>query len=67
VGERPRRILSAGDGDERALSTDSTTHRRLRTLTIELGEPRVFEVDGDDLGEATHIDISVQPAAIRVR
>lgn len=62
-----RRVLAGNGEHERARSSDSTTHRRLTTLTIELGEPRVFEVDGDDLGEATRIDISVQPAAIRVR
>ena len=53
--------------DEGATSTDSTTHRRITSLTIELDQPRVFEVDGDDLGLTTRIDISVQPAAIRVR
>ena len=62
-----RRILRGSGDHERAQSSDSTTDRRLTTLTIELGEPRSFEVDGDDLGEATRIEISVQPAAIRVR
>ena len=54
-------------GDDAAESSESTTHRRVTTLTIELDEPRVFEVDGDDLGETTRIGISIQPGAIRIR
>lgn len=53
--------------NESVQDSGSATHRRLTTLSIELDEPRVFEVDGDDLGEATRIEISVQPAAVRVR
>ena len=53
--------------DDAAESSESTTHRRVTTLTIELDEPRVFEVDGDDLGETTRIGISIQPGAIRIR
>jgi len=62
-----KRLLKGGGGNERAQSSEATTHRRLESLTIELDEPRVFEVDGDDLGEVTRIRIGVQPAAIRVR
>ena len=62
-----RRLLRTDDEDQRAQSTDSTTHRRITSLTIELDEPRVFEVDGDDLGLTTRIDISVQPGAVRIR
>jgi len=54
-------------GDDAAESSDSTTHRRVTSLTIELDEPRVFEVDGDDLGETTRIAISIQPDAVRIR
>lgn len=54
-------------GDDAAESSESTTHRRVTTLTIELDEPRVFEVDGDDLGETTRIGISIQPGAVRIR
>jgi diacylglycerol kinase family enzyme len=62
-----KRLLTGSGEDRPAASSDATTHRRLKTLTIELDEPRVFEVDGDDLGEATRIEITVQPAAVRVR
>lgn len=62
-----KRLLTGSGEDRPAASSDATTRRRLKTLTIELDEPRVFEVDGDDLGEATRIEITVQPAAVRVR
>ncbi len=54
-------------GDERAQSSDNAAHRRITGLVVELDEPRVVEVDGDDIGEATRIEISIQPAALRVR
>ena len=50
-----------------AESSDSATHLRLRGLRVELLEPRVFEIDGEDLGETTRVAITVQPGAIRVR
>lgn len=53
--------------DQSAASSDSVTHRRLTSIDIVLAEPRVFEVDGDDVGEVTRVRISVQPEAIRVR
>lgn len=58
-----KRVLGGGPAE----STDSTTHSRLTSLQVELDEPRVFEVDGDDLGEITRAHIWVQPAAVRVR
>lgn len=63
-----KRFLTGGGGEgEGAESSAATTHRRLKTLKIELDEPREFEVDGDTLGEATRIGISIQPAAVRIR
>ncbi len=56
-----------GEDAEGAVSSDSVTHRRVQRLEMELAEPRVFEVDGDDLGETSTIAISVQANAIRVR
>ncbi|MGO3704200.1 diacylglycerol/lipid kinase family protein [Microbacterium gubbeenense] len=53
--------------DQSAASSDSVTHRRLTSIDIVLAEPRVFEVDGDDVGEVTRVRICVQPEAIRVR
>jgi len=52
---------------DRAASSQSVTHAQLTSLEIELTEPRVFEVDGDDVGEVMRVRISVQPEAIRVR
>ncbi len=63
-----KRLLRGGEDNQgTAESSESTTHRRITTLTVDLDEPRVFEVDGDDLGETTHIEISIQPAAIHIR
>lgn len=50
-----------------AASSDSVTHARITSLEIAFQEPRVFEVDGDDVGDVTSVVISVQQAAIRVR
>lgn len=57
-----KRVLGGGQAE----SSETATHRRLTALTVELDEPRLFEVDGDELGETMRIAISVQPAALRV-
>lgn len=63
-----RRLLSPSSSEEdQAKSSDSATHRRITELTVELDEPRVFEVDGDALGETSRVEISVQPGAVHVR
>ncbi|MFD7307327.1 diacylglycerol/lipid kinase family protein [Promicromonospora sp. NPDC059942] len=59
-----KRALAGGASAE---SSESATHRRLESLQIELSEPRVFEIDGEDLGESTRAAVSVQPGAVRVR
>jgi diacylglycerol kinase family enzyme len=59
-----KRLATGGDVAE---SSDSATHLRLRGLRVELLEPRVFEVDGEDLGETTRVAVAVQPGAVRVR
>lgn len=59
-----KRLATGGDVAE---SSDSATHLRLRGLRVELPEPRVFEIDGEDLGETTRVEIAVQPGAVRVR
>lgn len=56
-----------GKDDTAAVSSDSTTHDRTTRVTIELSEARIFEVDGDELGETQTITISVQPGALQVR
>jgi diacylglycerol kinase family enzyme len=60
-----KRLL--GGGEASAESSVSAAHRQAERIRLELGEPRVFEVDGDDLGETTRIDISVQAGGVRVR
>ncbi len=59
-----KRVLS---GRRSARSSDSVTHRRITALRVELAEPRVFEIDGEDLGETSRVVITVQPSALRVR
>lgn len=58
------RLLGKADT---AASTENVTHARLRSLDIALDEPRVFEVDGDEVGEITRVRIDVQAGAVRVR
>ncbi|MGO3147851.1 MAG: diacylglycerol/lipid kinase family protein [Leucobacter sp.] len=59
-----KRLLTRKNSAE---NSESITHSRVTELVLELAEPRVFEVDGDDLEATSRIEISVQPAAIRVR
>ena len=59
-----KRLLTGGD---RAASSDITTHRRLTSMTVEFDEPRAFEVDGDEIGDVTRIEVTVQPGAVRIR
>ncbi|GAB2507202.1 diacylglycerol kinase family protein [Microbacterium petrolearium] len=58
--------LLPGD-DAAAQSSASTSHHRVRALTVELDEPREFEIDGDIVGSVTRLEFEVQPAALRVR
>jgi len=62
-----KRLLSKERGDEAAVSDGTTTHRQISSVSIELDEARAFEVDGDEVGEVTRLEVHVQPAAIRVR
>ncbi|WP_433674172.1 diacylglycerol/lipid kinase family protein [Microbacterium gorillae] len=59
--------LFAPDAASDDAGSASTIRGRLTTLTVDLAEPRMFEVDGDTVGEATRVEIRVQPAALRVR
>ncbi len=59
-----KRVLA---GSASAESSESATHGRVRSLRVELTEPRVFEIDGEDLGESSRVEVSVQEGAIRVR
>jgi diacylglycerol kinase (ATP) len=60
-----RRLLSSGQ--EGARSADTTTHAKMRRLSVVLSEPRVLEIDGEDLGETTGFAVEIQPGALRVR
>ena len=59
-----KRLVGATDV---AASSDSVTHRRLRSVTVDLDEPRVLELDGDDVGETSQVEFSIQPGALQVR
>ena len=59
-----KRIVSGGEVAE---SSGSATHQRLRDVRIELAEPRMFEIDGEDLGESSRVAITVEPGAVSVR
>ncbi len=50
-----------------AHSSDSVTNRQFSAVTVDLDEPRVLELDGDEAGECTRMAFSVQPGALRVR
>jgi diacylglycerol kinase family enzyme len=59
-----RRLLGAEDN---ARSADTAMHARARRASVALSEPRVLEIDGDDLGATKGFSIEIQPGAIRVR
>lgn len=42
-------------------------HRRMKRLTITAEEPHHAQVDGDPIGEARTVSVSVEPAALLVR
>jgi len=60
-----KRLLPGAD--ERAQSSASTAHHRVRALTVKLAEPREIEIDGDVVGASDRIAFEVQPGALRVR
>lgn len=62
-----KRLLPGGDSEERAESSTSTAHHRVRALLVDLDEPREIEIDGDVVGAADRIAFEVQPGALRVR
>lgn len=52
--------------DDKAVSTDSTTHLAAQRIRVELDEPRMFEIDGEEIGEVDSFEIRIQAAAVRV-
>lgn len=47
--------------------SDSVAHRSARSVSVILSEPRILEIDGEDLGEVRKFTVEVQPAALNVR
>lgn len=62
-----RRLLGKKKKEEPAQNADTTTHARARSLSVELTEPRVLEIDGEDFGETTGFTVEIQAGAVRVR
>lgn len=58
-----RRMFSR---EQEAVSTESTRHLSATSISVELSEPRAFEVDGEELGEVSAFSVRVQPGALRV-
>ena len=59
-----KRLIS--DADE-ATSTESVDQGRATRVEVTLTQPRAFEIDGEQVGEATAFRVEIEPAAIRVR
>ncbi|GAB3652618.1 diacylglycerol/lipid kinase family protein [Glycomyces tarimensis] len=59
-----RRLLGGEDGVRDA---ETTTHARARSVRATLAQPRMLEIDGEDLGESAGFSIEVQAGAVRVR
>ncbi|MFK4790421.1 diacylglycerol/lipid kinase family protein [Microbacterium sp. ZW T5_56] len=62
-----KRLFARDTASEDDSGSASTIRRRMTALTVDLAEPRMFEVDGDTVGEATRVEFSIQAAALRVR
>lgn len=58
-----RRLLGGGG----AVSTDSTEHISVTSVSVELASPQAFEIDGEEIGDVTAFRARVDPAALRVR
>ncbi|WP_309064348.1 diacylglycerol/lipid kinase family protein [Microbacterium sp.] len=58
-----RRILG-GAGD--AVSTDSARHLTAETVSVSLDVPVPFEIDGEEAGEVSTLEVRIQPGAVPV-
>lgn len=56
-------------GAEEPVESDSETMRRgqASTLAVTLPDPRLLEIDGEELGETREFTVTIQPSAMRVR
>ncbi|WP_062071912.1 diacylglycerol/lipid kinase family protein [Demequina sediminicola] len=59
-----KRLVGANTSAE---SSESVEHRRTTAVTLDMAQPRMLELDGDEVGESTHVEFSIQPGALRVR
>lgn len=59
-----KRLLGANDS---AVSTDSTSHASVKRMRMELEKAQAFEIDGEEVGDVRVFEVSVLPAALRVR
>ena len=59
-----KRLVGASDEAE---SSESVTHRRVTSVTVDFGKPRMLELDGEDVGETSRVEFSIQPGALQVR
>jgi diacylglycerol kinase (ATP) len=59
-----RRLLG---GSDEARSVETATHAWASRVSVSLPEPRMLEIDGEDLGETTGFSVEIQPGAVRVR
>jgi len=59
------RRLFGGDTD--AVSTESTRHVSAERISVSLGAPQQFEVDGEEVGEVSSFTVMVQAGALSVR
>ena len=53
--------------DDGSTDTDDITHGRAHSIHVSLPAPRVFQIDGEEIGEARAFRVSMQPGALRVR
>lgn len=52
---------------EETTETESVRAGRATSLSVTLPEPRLFEIDGEEIGETRGFTVTIQPGAIRVR
>jgi diacylglycerol kinase family enzyme len=59
-----RRLLG---GETQAVSTESTRHVSAERISVQLDDPQMFEIDGEEIGEVSGFTVRVQPGAVTVR
>jgi YegS/Rv2252/BmrU family lipid kinase len=58
-----RRLLG---GDDETVSTDEAQHLSGERIRVGMSAPSAFEIDGEEAGEVSSLEVRVQPAALRV-